>query len=717
MFPTFASPHWLWCLLLLLPLLGLRGWSQWRSSKGAQGLISPRLRKELVVGGGQWSRWTIFSLQWLALALVVIALARPQWGFVVTENESESRNVILAIDTSRSMLANDLTPDRLTRATLAAQDIVRALPEDRIGLIAFAGKAFLQAPLTLDHDAVVESIQQFDTELIPRGGSNLTEAARLAIASFEKAGSQDSALILFSDGEALEGVEDLEDLVEDAEAVGLTVITVGVGTETGSIIPEPDENGKIQPGVFVKDEDGTVVRSRLDPGALQNFSATLGGGIYLDLASSSSLSRSIPEALLQIEASRGVSEARRRPIERFQWPLSFGFLFAIAAWMLPGTSRALRALFRPAPTEAEEAAPIAAAVQRSRKPSRTSSPAPASSISKSSVALFLLFALFLFPASTRAEIGKVESRALDAYRAEDFEAAIEAYQKEIASAESAKQRAWLNLGLGAAAYESKDFAQAREAFGRALAEGDERISSRAHYNLGNTLFREGEQTLSENAHPKLPTIAKDDTGKQAVIEKWQAAREHYEAALAVSPGDTNSRHNLQVLTQRLELLEEPPPPEEEPPPDQQEQEQDQEEQNQDQPQDQNQNSPNPSSSPPGSPPPPESGDEQAEQDPDSPQEQSPPQGQEPPPSSPSDPGQAPPPPPEPPTPEGELEGKPPEPQEAEGQPSEMQEGQVNPETGFSPEEARQMLRALADEDVDARPPIRLPMRAEKYKNW
>lgn len=727
MFPTFASPQWFWCLLLLVPLAALRIWSQLRSARGAQGLVSPRLLKELVVGGGQWSRWTVFSLQWLALASLIVALARPQWGFEVTEQESESRNVIIAIDTSRSMLASDLNPDRLTRANLAAQDIVRSLPEDRIGLIAFAGKAFLQAPLTLDHDAVIETIQQFDTELIPRGGSNLTEAARLAVETFDKAGSQDSALILFSDGEALEGREDLESLVEEAKEVGLSVISIGVGTQAGSIIPEPDDNGRPQAGVFVKDEDGTVVRSRLEPESLQELSAAIGGGAYLDLAATPSLSQAIPEALRQIEASRGISEARRRPIERFMWPLSACLLLAVGAWLLPGTSRAVMSLLRPAPTAEETAAPLATAVQRSgrRKPRQDNSPPLSNSSPSRASQVGLLAAFLVLAAASLAEsraqgLGKVESSGLEAYRSDNYEGAIDAYLSEIEAATSPRQRAWLNLGLGAAAYRNGDMAMAKRAFGNTLAEGDDALSGQAHYNLANALFREGEETLAENAHPKLPTIAMDEAGKAAVTEKWHSAKEHYEAALALSPENPDATHNLEVLSQRLQLLEQPPPPEEEPPP--QEDNQD-EPQDQDQPQDEQQDSQGQSPPQDGSPPPPESGDQQSESDPASEQEQSPPnQGepdQPPPGGEPDQPqnGQNQPPPPEPPTPDGDLQGKPPEPRDGESQPRELQEGKVNPETGFSPEEARQMLRALADEDVDARPPIRLPMQAEKYKNW
>lgn len=720
MFPTFAQPEWLWCLLLALPLAGLRVWSHWRSRDGANGLVSPRLTRELVVGARQWTRWVTFSLQLIALTLIIVALARPQWGFEVTEAESESRNVIIAIDTSRSMLANDLSPDRMTRAKLAAQDIVTSLPDDRVGLIAFAGKAFLQAPLTLDHDAVLESIDQFDTELIPRGGSNLTEAAKLAVEIFDKAGSQESALVIFSDGEALEGRDELESLVDDAKKVGLMVIAIGVGTSGGSIIPEPDEMGRPQPGSFVKDEAGNVVRSRLDPAALQELSRAIGGGVYLDLASTSSIMKSVPDALRRIEASRGVSESRRRPIDRFVWPLLGALFFLVTAWLLPGTSRLVRRLFdrKPIPADGHQPdAPLADSVRRN-------APRKHGASGKSAAASVTLAALLIAP-GTEAGIGEVESPAFETYRKKNYEAAIESYRAEIEQAESGKQRAWLNLGLGAAAYKAGDLALAKEAFSQSLTEADEKLSRQAHYNLGNALFRQGQRLLEDNAHPKNPAIAKDDATKQAIADQWQAALEHYQASLSLNPADENAQFNSRVVGQRLQLLNQPPPPEEEPPPQEEEQEQQQDQQPQPQdPQDPSQ--PQPQDGQPDQPPPGDQPPDPQEQQPEAQpgDDQSPAQN----PDQPSDPSESPakpeqgnppqpPPPPEPETPDGELEGTPPP--APEGDPREMnpQEGQVNPETGFSPEEARQMLRALSDEDSDVRPPIRLPMSAEKYKNW
>ena len=712
MLPTFASPEWLWCLLLLPPLAGLRLWAQYRARRGAAGLVSPRLRGDLIVGAHPWAAWGIFSLRLLALAALLTAMARPQLGYTVTDTETEGRNVILAIDTSRSMLANDLQPDRLTRARLAAQDIVNALPEDRIGLIAFAGKAFLQAPLTLDHDAIIEAIQQFDTEIIPRGGTNLASAVGLALETFEKTGNSESALILFSDGENLEGEEEMEQVRKTAAELGTVLVAVGVGSETGAIIPEPDEKGRPQPGVFITDDQGGVVRSRLDPTALQALSRDVGGGVYVNLGATTSIAAVVETALEKIEATRQTAKAQRQPIERFMWPLSLAFLLMVAAFLLPGTVRVIGRLLAPRQRPAS----------MTRRPPRLArTPILAAS------ALFLAGA-----AGTVCARQGDESAGFASLQKKEYDTAIDAFEHEIAEAQPGKRQAWLHLGLGSAAYRKGDYELAMNAFGKALEQPYRQLSETAHYNLGNTLYRHGEAVLQNalegGGRPDLPQV-ETDPDKEAIAKQWRSAIEHYEQALKINPGNNAARYNLEVVKKRLELLQQPPPEQEQ---NQQEQEKEKEEeqnqQNQQQekdkeqdqePQQQPQQPQQPPQSPqgqdqeqpnqPDNPPP---GDQQP---PDSPPEQNPNpnQGDD----NPQNQGNQPPPPPSPPTPDGELEAKPDQSNPQNPEPAEPSDRQVNPDTGFSPSEARQKLRTLADEDKDVRPPERIPMRAQKFKNW
>ena len=466
-----------------------------------------------------------------------------------------------------------------------------SLPEDRIGLIAFAGRAFLQAPLTLDHDAVIEAIEQFDTEIIPRGGTNLASAVTLALEAFEKAGSAESALILFSDGENLEGEDEMEQVRKAAADLGTILVAVGVGTEVGAIIPELDDKGHLQQGVFIKDDQGNVVRSRLDPSALQTLSREIGGGVYVNLGATTSVATIVRTALQEIEASRETARARRRPIERFMWPLSFAFLLMVAAFLLPGTVRMISGLLAP------------------RKNPASAPPRP-SRLART--ALLAVSALSLAGAAETVRARQeLEPGGFSSLEKKDYDIAIDAFEREIAEAHPGKRHAWLHLGLGSAAYRKGDYELAKNAFGKALEQPYRRLSETAHYNLGNTLSRHGEAVLksamgSGGIPPDTPQI-ETDPDKDAIAEQWRSAIEHYEQALKINPGNRSARHNLEVVRKRLEILQKPPPEQEqnqqeqeqekEEEPNQQEQEKEQEEDQEQQPPQQ----PNQPPPPPGSP--------------------------------------------------------------------------------------------------------------------
>ena len=146
-----------------------------------------------------------FALLLCALAFAIVALAQPRWGYTYDDTKRKGLDLIFAVDTSRSMLSNDLQPNRLDRVKLATQDLVNELQGDRVGLIAFAGRAFLQAPLTIDYGAAVEAINDLDTNTIPEGGTNISEAIALAANTYGKSAVGNRALIIFTDGEELSG--------------------------------------------------------------------------------------------------------------------------------------------------------------------------------------------------------------------------------------------------------------------------------------------------------------------------------------------------------------------------------------------------------------------------------------------------------------------------------------------------------------------------------
>jgi Ca-activated chloride channel family protein len=640
------------------------------------------------------------------------------------------------------MLANDLQPNRMERAKLAAMDIVRALPEDRVGLIAFAGRPFLQAPLTVDHEAILESLQQLDTEIIPRGGTNLTAAVKLATETFQEGETEKGALVIFSDGEALEGTAEVEAIRSAAEAAGMTILTIGVGTASGAIIPEMDDRGNVIPGQFIKDDNGQVVRSRLDPTALRSLASE--GGVFIHLSGSVSLTQIVERIKSAIETSREESEAALRPIERFQWALGLAaiclFLAHVAPALLPATRASSSAPGLGAPAQKRNA--ITAVI----------------------VAFFTTLSGF---ADDPVFLGH------EKFAENDYEEAILVYEGALAEKVSEADRVRLQMGIGASAYRHGDFERAADAYGGALVGAKSGLREQAHYNLGNTLFRQGEtavKSLQSSGNPDQPqTLTAPAEVIESTIETWESAIEHYESALSLNPENSRAPHNIEVVKKKIEELKKQQEEEEKKQEEQQDQEEedeeekdeeekkDEEEENEEQDQEQNENEDqkqdekdksnegdksdqnedqqpkedqenesdqeqdkNQDGKPDESESENESGD-QSENEDDSEEgeksedDQKPGEDEQPAQPEPADPN-------EPTEPQdGDLDREPgkSEPQQPQngnpGQPGGQPMEPKNPETGYSPSEARQLLRALSDE-TEVRPILK-PSRGEKYKNW
>lgn len=728
---TFGHPQWFWAILILVPLLLLRVLSQIRGAKQLPGLVSPRLQKSLIRGNSQLTAWAVFLLQSVAMAATITALARPQMGFVEIDTETEGRNLIIAIDTSRSMLANDLPPNRLVRAKLAANDIISSLPDDRVGLIAFAGRPFLQAPLTMDHEAVIESTDQLDTEIIPRGGTNIAKAVEMAIETVDEAGIEQSAMVIFSDGEALEGLEEVERIREKAANSGLTILGVGVGTQSGSIIPELDRMGKEIPGQFVMDDDGQVVRSRLAPEALQALASN--GGAYIHLGGKASLTRVVEQIKEGIATSREDSEARLRPVERFIWPLAVAILALILAHIIPSLGSLRSTPNRPLVNAA-----------------------------------LLLGILVFSPGESAAK--DVLERGFEAMQNEEYDLALDRYEAALAEKQTRYDKGRIHLNLGAAAFKKGDFERAAEAFGQTLTHDDKTLREQAHYNLGNALFRQGQSALLALGglnNPDQPqTLSSPDEAVESTIRQWEGAIEHFESTLGLNQNNDRAAHNRDVVKKKLEELKKEQEKQKQEQEEKQEEEQQQEEEekedeeqeqdseSEDQEQDDSgkdgnqEQEPNESESEESDEN--EKGDQENQQDSkegDEPQDEEKPQenqdgeGDE----SKGEPegdrdesdeegeNDEPRPQPEPEEEEdpkeGELgadpDGERPEPEkpesgEPENQPqpgsaAQAQAMETNPETGYSPTDARQLLEALADE-TEVRP-ILPPSRGEVFKNW
>src|ERR1700756_1718596 len=210
---TFGAPQWLWGLLLIPFLVAVFMRAERRGYRRLQEFVSARLLPQLAGTVNRPRRVIKFALLLVGLSLAIVSLAQPRWGYTFQDVKRKGLDLLIAVDTSRSMLSNDVQPNRLERVKLAVQDLINDLQGDRVGLIAFAGRAFLQAPLTIDYDAVIEAVNDLDTKTIPEGGTNISSAIMLAMQSFGKSAMGNRALIIFTDGEELSG-----DAVQTAKA-------------------------------------------------------------------------------------------------------------------------------------------------------------------------------------------------------------------------------------------------------------------------------------------------------------------------------------------------------------------------------------------------------------------------------------------------------------------------------------------------------------------
>src|SRR5947208_82598 len=341
---TFGAPQWFWGLALVPVLIAMFIRAEHRGLRRLQEFVSARLLPQLAGTVNHPRRVLRYGLQLLGLSLALISLAQPRWGYTFEDVKRKGLDLLIAVDTSRSMLSNDVQPNRLDRVKLAIQDLISQLQGDRVGLIAFAGRAFLQATLTIDYDAVVEALSDLDTKTIPEGGTNISSAITLATQSFGKSAMGNRALVILTDGEELSG--DALKTAKEAADAGVRIFTVGVGTPQGSLIPVTGEDG--QTG-FVKDSAGQVVKSKLDDKRLGEI-AQATGGFYLHLENGPRTMQQIQnEGLAKMQAAEMDMRLSRRAIERYEWPLGAALIALAMSILIPERKRARQRAYAVAP--------------------------------------------------------------------------------------------------------------------------------------------------------------------------------------------------------------------------------------------------------------------------------------------------------------------------------------------------------------------------------
>ncbi len=270
------------------------------------------------------------SILLLSLVLVTLALARLQFGTHLELLKREGIDLMIALDVSNSMLAQDMKPNRLVKAKQEINAIVDRLKGDRIGLVAFAGEAFIQCPLTLDYSAARFLLNSMDNMSVSTQGTSLSAAMERAITGFEKLEKKHKVLLLLTDGEDQEG--GVTEAAEEARKEGIKIYTVGIGNPQGEPIPILDRKG-IQVG-FKKDENGEVIVSRLDETTLQKVALTTGGKYYRATAGEMELEKIFDE-ITKMEKKELEGTLVTRFDDRFQWPLLFAIVLIVTEFFIP----------------------------------------------------------------------------------------------------------------------------------------------------------------------------------------------------------------------------------------------------------------------------------------------------------------------------------------------------------------------------------------------
>jgi Ca-activated chloride channel family protein len=510
--PGFFEPIWLLIgFLAVVAVVLLEIGAIRRRTQAVKLFAASHLISALTGSVSPFKRFLKAVLLCLAVGLLFMAMARPHLFFDWQEEKRTGLDVLIAVDCSKSMLTEDVKPNRIERAKLAIADFADKLPDNRLGLIDFAGEAFLQVPLTLDHDAFQTAVRELDTDTIPRPGTDIASAIDEAVDALRSQPNNLKFLILVTDGEDLEGR--VLDAAKNAAQNGLKIFTVGVGTPNGDRIPERDDSGAMN---YHRDASGQEVVSKLDENTLRQI-ADLTGGAYAPLGQRGEGLDEIYNRSIAPLPKQNLEEHREKiPIEQFEWPLALAILLLMWEFMIRERSKTSET---PA---TETSGPPRRPVRRK---SRTDVPATA----LTALGLYLS----LMHGSLRAADTEDAERA---YKSGQYDQAMEDYQK---ATEQQPSRNDLIYNTGDAAYKAGDYSEAEEKFRKALETPDLGLQEQSYYNLGNAQFSHG------------AALQKVDTKK--TINLWEQALHSYDSALQLRKTD-DAKHNYDYVKALLEQL-------------------------------------------------------------------------------------------------------------------------------------------------------------------
>jgi Ca-activated chloride channel homolog len=310
---SFANPNFLYGLLIVPLLVIFLRWAGASRRKALNQLGELALVRRLN-HSVNWRGRQMRSILWLlGISLVIVAMARPQWGSQVRVVEQEGIQMMVVLDVSKSMLAEDIKPNRLTRAKLEISDLMDRLGGDEIGLVLFSGASFVQFPLTSDYNTARSFLNTASPNSISRPGTELGDAIKTAMTGYDEMHESQKVMLILTDGENHQA--DVLTAAEEAAEAGIMIYTIGFGSQQGEPIPDYGSDGN-RIG-YLEDQNGQVVLSRLDEDTLREIAKVGKGKYYRARADGSELSLLILE-LEQLEKAQMDSRFETTKIERFQ---------------------------------------------------------------------------------------------------------------------------------------------------------------------------------------------------------------------------------------------------------------------------------------------------------------------------------------------------------------------------------------------------------------
>ena len=324
----FAHTEYLYALAVLPAIIVLFYWARRMRARSLSAYGNPSLLRQLMPSAGVYKRGVKFAMVFVAIAFVILGMANPQIGTKLEEVKREGVDIILAVDVSNSMKAEDLKPNRLENAKQEISRMIDKLQNDRIGLIVFAGESYTQLPLTTDYSAARLILSTIDVDVVPVQGTAIGSAIRLAMKSFAEGEKKHKVIVLITDGENHE--DDAIAAAKDAASEGVIVHTIGMGSPDGA--PIPIYQGNVQVG-YRKDNDGSVVLTKLDEQGLSEI-AEAGGGKFVRASNQQSELDAVLKEIQAMEKKEFGAKMFTDYEDRFQYFLLTALVFMLLEFFI-----------------------------------------------------------------------------------------------------------------------------------------------------------------------------------------------------------------------------------------------------------------------------------------------------------------------------------------------------------------------------------------------